>query len=84
VCPKRDLQIIIRDLNAKIGQEEKYRPITGKYSLHTLSSDNGIRLINFARAKNMVVANTLFSFKDIYNMTWRSLMDKLSIGQITS
>jgi len=42
-CPKRDIKIIIGDLNAKIGQEEMYRPITGKYSLHTLSNDNRIR-----------------------------------------
>jgi hypothetical protein len=34
-CPKRDLKIIIRDLNAKISQEEMYRPIIRKYSLHT-------------------------------------------------
>jgi hypothetical protein len=34
-CPKRDVKIIIRDLNAKIVQEYTYRPITGKYSSHT-------------------------------------------------
>jgi exonuclease III len=71
-CPKRDIKIIIGVLNAKIGQEEMYRPITGKYSLHTLSNDNGIRLINFACSKNMVVASTLFNHKDIHKMTWRS------------
>jgi hypothetical protein len=53
-------------------QEEMYRPIIGKYSLHTLSNDNGIRLINFACSKNVVVASTLFNHKDIHKMTWRS------------
>jgi len=72
VCPKRDVKITIGDLNAKIGQEETYRPIIGKYSLHTLSNDNGIKLINFACSKNMVVASTLFNHKDIHKMTWRS------------
>jgi hypothetical protein len=71
-CPKRDKKMIVGDLYAKIGQEEMYRPITGKYSLHTLSNDNGIRLINFACSKNMVVASTLFNHKDIHKMTWRS------------
>ena len=70
-CSKRDVKIIIGDLNAKIGQEEIYRPIIGKYSLHILSNDNGIRLINFACSKNMVVASTLFNHKDIHKMTWR-------------
>ena len=71
-CSKRDVQIIIGDLNAKIGQEEIHRPIFGKYGFHTLSNDNDIRLINFACSKNMVVASTLFSHKDIHKMTWRS------------
>jgi len=71
-CPKRDVKIIIGDRNAKIGQEQMYRPIIGKYSLHTLSNDNGIRIINFARSKNMVVASTLFKHKDIHKITWRS------------
>jgi len=48
-----------------------YRSITGKHSLHTLSNDNGIKLINFACSKNMVVASTLFNRKDINKMTWR-------------
>jgi hypothetical protein len=30
-CPKRGLKITTGDLNAKIGQEEMYRSITGKY-----------------------------------------------------
>jgi exonuclease III len=68
-CPKRDVKIIIGDLNAKIGQEDLYRPIIEKYSLHTLSNDNGIRLINFACSKNKVVASTLFNHKDIHKMT---------------
>jgi hypothetical protein len=71
-CPKRDVKIIIGDLNAKIGQEEMYLPIIGKYILHILSNHNGIRLINFACSKNMVVASTLFIHKDIHKMTWRS------------
>ena len=49
-----------------------YRPIIGKYSLHTLYNDNGIRLINFSCSKNIVVASTLFNHRDIHKMTWRS------------
>jgi hypothetical protein len=71
-CPKRAVKIIIGDLNAKVGQEEIYRPIIRKYTLRTLSNDNGIRFINFACSKNMVVASTMFSHKDIHKMTWRS------------
>jgi hypothetical protein len=45
-CPERIIKIIIGDLNAKVGQEEIFKPIIGKYSLHKISNDNGIRLID--------------------------------------
>jgi hypothetical protein len=42
-CPRRDVKIIIGDLNAKISKEDIYRPTTGKYSellsLTTMGSD---------------------------------------------
>jgi len=60
-CQKRDVKIITMGLNAKIGEEEMYRPVIGKYSLRTLSNGNGIRLINFACSENMLVASTLFN-----------------------
>jgi hypothetical protein len=69
---KRDVKIIIEKLNAKIGKEGIYRPVIGKYSLHNLTNDNGIRIINFACSKNIVVASTLFNHKDIHKMTLRS------------
>jgi hypothetical protein len=47
-CPGRDAKIIIGDLNAKTGRENIYRQTIGKYSGHTKSNGNGIRLINFA------------------------------------
>jgi len=70
-CQKRDAKIIIGDLNAKIGQEEMYRPITRKYNLHTLSNANGTRLLNFVCSKHMVVASTVFNHKDIHKVTWK-------------
>jgi hypothetical protein len=36
-CPKRYVRRIIGDLSAKIGQEEMYRPIIGKYSWNKVS-----------------------------------------------
>ena len=47
-APKRDIKIILGDLNAKIGSEHIYSPTIGKYSLHENSNDNGLRIIDFA------------------------------------
>jgi hypothetical protein len=64
-CPKRDCKIIIGDMNAKVGKKQIYRPVIGKHRLHKMSNDNGMRLINFASSRNMVVGSTMFEHKDI-------------------
>jgi hypothetical protein len=38
-CPERDCKIIIGHMNAKVGNEDVFRPVTGKNSLHTESND---------------------------------------------
>jgi len=56
--PKYNSKIVFCDFNAKLGTEEKYRPTTGKYSLHEKANNNGERLINFAISKNLLVKST--------------------------
>ncbi|PNF26081.1 hypothetical protein B7P43_G06398 [Cryptotermes secundus] len=71
-CPKRDCKIIIGDMNAKVGNEDIYRSVIGKHSLHNKSNDNGIRLMNFASSRNMVIGSKMFNHKDIHKRTWKS------------
>lgn len=71
-APPRDIKIILGDFNAKVGQEETYRPAIGLHSLHELSNDNGVRLIDFAILNNLVVTSTYFPHKSIHKVTWRS------------
>lgn len=52
-CPKHDAKYIVGDFNAKIGKETIYRGIIGMHSLHTQSTDNGVRLINFAASREL-------------------------------
>jgi hypothetical protein len=67
-CPTRDINIIIiiiiGDPNDKIGREDVYRQITGKFSLHTESNDN------FASLQRTVISNMMFNDNDIEMGGW--------------
>lgn len=69
--PRNDAKIILWDINEKIGQEEVFKPIIGKYSVHK-ESNNGMRLINLVTAVNMTISSTYFQHKRIHRATWVS------------
>lgn len=71
-CPDHDIKIVLGDFNAKLGKENIFGPTVGKFSLHEETSDNGMRLTDFAAAKNMVVSSTKFRHLDIHKATWLS------------
>jgi hypothetical protein len=64
------MKILLRYFNAKVGREDICRPI-GNESLHEASNDNGVRVVNFATSKNVIVKST-FSHYDIHKHTWTS------------
>jgi len=64
--------IIVGDLNAQVCQEEEYKQTAGSCSFHENSNNNGVRLINFAIGKGMVISSTRLPKKDIYKHTWTS------------
>lgn len=70
--PNYATKIILGDLNAKIGKEHIFKPTIGNHSLHNTSNDNGIRLINFAISKELVIKSTMYPHKDIHKATWVS------------
>jgi hypothetical protein len=40
--------------------------------LHETSNDNGVRVVNFATSKNLVVESTMFPHRKIHKYTWTS------------
>ncbi|XP_076038139.1 uncharacterized protein LOC143023495 [Oratosquilla oratoria] len=62
----------IKAVNTKVGRSKVWRGTIGRHSLHNMSNDNGERLVHWAAAENLVVADTLFPRKDINKMTWKS------------
>lgn len=69
-CSKNDIKIVVRNMNAKVGQEQIFNPTIGKNSFHRKSSDNRIRLVNFAASLNMTITSTWFQHKNIHKTTW--------------
>jgi hypothetical protein len=65
------MKILLGDFNAKVGKKDIFKPIIGNDSLHEVSNDNGVRIVNFAASKNLIVKST-FPHRDIYKHTWTS------------
>lgn len=66
------VKIIIKDLNSPIGWESVYRPTIGRESLHEISNDNCVRIINFDASKNLIISSTCFPKKEIHKHIWVS------------
>jgi hypothetical protein len=45
------MKILLGDCNAKVGRENIFKPTIGNESLHEISNDNGVRVVNFAHFK---------------------------------
>jgi hypothetical protein len=52
--PKYYMKILL-DFYAKLGRQDIFKPTIGNESLHEDSNDNGVRVLNFATSKNLVV-----------------------------
>jgi hypothetical protein len=63
--PKYHMKILLGDFNAKVGTEDIFKPIIGNESLSEISNDNGVRVVNFATSKNLIVKST-FPHRDIH------------------
>ncbi|PNF41599.1 hypothetical protein B7P43_G11344, partial [Cryptotermes secundus] len=60
------------DFYAKVGREDIFKPMLGNESLHEISNDNGVRVVNFATSKNFTVKSIMFPHHNIHKFTWTS------------
>jgi hypothetical protein len=77
--PKYHMNILLGDLNAKVGREDIVKPTIGNESSHEISNDNGIRVVNFATSKNLIVRSTIFPHRNIHKHTWTAVTIKNAI-----
>jgi hypothetical protein len=70
--PMYHMKILSGDFNAKVGREDIFKPTIGNESLHEISNDNGVRVVNFVTSKNLTVKSTMFPHRNIHEVTWTS------------
>jgi hypothetical protein len=59
------MKVLLGDFNAKVWSENIFEPTTGSESLQQDNNDNGVRIVNFATSKILVVKNTMFLQRNI-------------------
>ena len=75
------MYVLLGDFNAKVGLVVIFDPTAGQFSLHGTTTSNGMRLIDFAAVRNMVVCSTKFQHLDFHKATWMS-PDRSTSNQI--
>lgn len=60
-------KILLGDFTVKVEREDIFELIIGKESLHEVSDDNRIIVVNFTNSKNLTFRSTTFSHHDIHN-----------------
>ena len=79
--PKKDINILMGDANAKIGRENTgYDRIMGSHGLGEMN-DNGERFASFCLFNDLVIGGSIFPHKRIHKATWVS-PDKVTENQI--
>jgi hypothetical protein len=57
---KYHMKNFLGHFNAKVGKKDIFKPTIGNESLHEMSKNNGVRVVNFATSKNLIVKSTMF------------------------
>nr|KAG5711950.1 hypothetical protein BaRGS_026391 [Batillaria attramentaria] len=80
-APRRDLKILMGDLNAKVGTDNTDRElIMGKHGTGT-QNENGELFTEFCTTNDLVIGGTIFPHKTIHKTTWTS-PDGRTVNQI--
>jgi hypothetical protein len=66
---KYHIKVLLGDFNDKVGREDIFKPTIGNESLHSISNDNGVRVVNFATSKNLTANSRMFPHRNIHKIT---------------
>jgi hypothetical protein len=63
---------MLGDFSSKVGREHIFKLTICIKSLHEISNDSGVRVVNFGTSKNQTVKSTRFPHRNIHKYTWMS------------
>jgi hypothetical protein len=66
------MKILLVDFSAKVGRENIFKLIIGNESVHEISKNNGVRVVNSATLKNLIVKCPTFPPCGILEHIWTS------------
>jgi hypothetical protein len=64
---------VLRYFDVNVSREDIFKPTIANESLREISNDNGVKVVNFAASKILIVKSTLFPRCDIHTFIWTSL-----------
>ena len=70
--PKRNIQVVMGDMNAKIGKDnDNWKGTMGKEGLGKMN-ENGLLFADFCTLNELIIGGTLFPHKPTHKATWIS------------
>jgi hypothetical protein len=79
--PNYHMKVLLGDFNAKLGGDI-FKPTILNVSLHQ-DSNSGVRIVNFATQKSLVVISKMFLHQNMHKYTWTSPHGKTHNQMIT-
>ena len=80
--PKRDMLLVLRDFNARVGNDvDAWRGTIGRFGPGELN-ENGVKLLDFCAFNSLVVMNTLFQHRPCHQQTWFHPADSKGLGHM--
>lgn len=69
--PEHDMLLITRDLNAKVGNDNRREDAMGRHDCET-RGERGERLFEFCLSKKCIIAVNVLPHRDNHKLRWRS------------
>jgi hypothetical protein len=73
------MKILLGDFTAKVHREDIFKTTIRNENLNAIINDTGVRVVNFATSKNLIVRGTVFPHRNIHKFTWTSVGNAIKL-----